>query len=177
MDSGSARRTSSGRRFSRAPSTCSRSGGSPPASIDEIVNAVDVSRKTFFRYFASKEDVIVRDEAHKIAIVDQALKTRRADETVPRAVGRSLGVLADYYASEPDVVRALYRLGNAEPVLARRLLQHHATWQRAVGSLGRELAGEHSCHRHPTARHSGHGAGGRAARVVGVGCGGMCRQP
>lgn len=106
--------------------------GFAATSIDDIANAVDVSRKTFFRYFASKEDVVVRDEARKIAIVDQALKARRVDETVPQAVGRSLRLLADYYASEPDVVRALYRLGNAEPVLARRLLQHHATWQQAV---------------------------------------------
>ncbi len=106
--------------------------GFAATSIDDIANAVDVSRKTFFRYFASKEDVVVRDEARKIAIVDQALKERRAGESIPQVVGRSLGRLADYYASEPDVVRALYRLGNTEPVLARRLLQHHATWQQAV---------------------------------------------
>lgn len=113
--------------------------GFAATSIDDIANAVDVSRKTFFRYFASKEDVVVRDEVRKIAMVDQALKTRRADETVPQAVGRSLSQLADYYASEPDIVRALYRVGSAEPVVARRLLQHHATWQQAVARSVAEL--------------------------------------
>jgi AcrR family transcriptional regulator len=115
--------------------------GYAATSIDDIANAVDVSRKTFFRYFASKEDVIVRDEALKVALVNQALRERAPGETVPQAVGRSLDRLADYYASEPDVVRALYRLGNAEPVLARRLLQHHATWQQAVARSVAESLG------------------------------------
>lgn len=106
--------------------------GFTATSIDAVASSVDVSRKTFFRYFASKEDVVVRDEERKIAIVDRALAGRRPDETVPAALRHALSELADYYASEPDVVRTLYRLGRAEPVLARRLLEHHAAWQQAV---------------------------------------------
>ena len=44
--------------------------GSASTSIDDIANEVEVSRKTFFRYYASKEDVVVRDEARKVEIVD-----------------------------------------------------------------------------------------------------------
>jgi AcrR family transcriptional regulator len=106
--------------------------GFAATSIDDIVASVDVSRKTFFRYFNAKEDVIVIDEERKVAIVERALRERSVDETVPAAVGRSLRELASYYAAEADVVRALYRLGSAEPVLAHRLLEHHATWQQAV---------------------------------------------
>ncbi len=106
--------------------------GFASTSIDDISASADVSRKTFFRYFSSKEDVIVVDEARKVAIVDRALAERCADESVPAAVGRALRELASYYAAEPEVVRALYRLGRVEPVLAHRLLEHHATWQQAV---------------------------------------------
>jgi AcrR family transcriptional regulator len=106
--------------------------GFAATSIDDIVASVDVSRKTFFRYFNAKEDVIVIDEERKVAIVERALHERSVDETVPAAVGRSLRELASYYAAEADVVRALYRLGRSEPVLAHRLLEHHATWQQAV---------------------------------------------
>jgi hypothetical protein len=36
---------------------------------------------------------------------------------------------------------ALYRLANGEPVLARRLLEHHATWQLAIArSVGSAMA-------------------------------------
>jgi AcrR family transcriptional regulator len=110
-------------------------------SVDDIAAAADVSRKTFFRHFASKEDVVVRDEARKIAIVDRALANRLPGESVPAAIGRSLYALAEYYANEPDVVVALYRLGNGEPVLGRRLLEHHATWQLAIArSVGSAMA-------------------------------------
>jgi AcrR family transcriptional regulator len=112
-------------------------------SVDDIAAAADVSRKTFFRHFASKEDVVVRDEARKIAIVDRALANRLPGESVPAAVARSLRALAEYYASEPDVVRALYRLGSREPVLGRRLLEHHATWQLAIArSVGSALGAD-----------------------------------
>ena len=89
--------------------------GFASTSIDDIANEVEVSRKTFFRYYASKEDVVVRDEARKIAIVDSALRERGSDESVPSAVGRRLRQLAEYYASEPDVVRALTGWGGPSP--------------------------------------------------------------
>jgi AcrR family transcriptional regulator len=49
-------------------------------TVDEIVEACDVSRRTFFRYFTSKEEVFAGDHAEKSALVASLLAARPADE-------------------------------------------------------------------------------------------------
>jgi AcrR family transcriptional regulator len=49
-------------------------------TIDEIVDACDVSRRTFFRYFSSKEEVFAGDHAEKTALFAKLLAARPAGE-------------------------------------------------------------------------------------------------
>jgi AcrR family transcriptional regulator len=49
-------------------------------TVDEIVEACDVSRRTFFRYFTSKEEAFVGDREEKAALVASLLAARPADE-------------------------------------------------------------------------------------------------
>jgi AcrR family transcriptional regulator len=49
-------------------------------TVDEIVDACDVSRRTFFRYFSSKEEVFAGDYAEKTALFATLLAARPAGE-------------------------------------------------------------------------------------------------
>jgi AcrR family transcriptional regulator len=55
-------------------------------TVDEIVDACDVSRRTFFRYFSSKEDAFKGDQAEKTAMVATLLAARPADEPALESV-------------------------------------------------------------------------------------------
>lgn len=51
-------------------------------SVDEIAAAAGVSRRTFFRYFPAKEEVLLQLMTHEIDICIEALENRPADESV-----------------------------------------------------------------------------------------------
>ncbi|WP_307821870.1 TetR family transcriptional regulator [Streptomyces coffeae] len=54
--------------------------GYDETTIDEIVEAVDVSQRTFFRYFANKEEVAFATQSSAEALCFDALCARPADE-------------------------------------------------------------------------------------------------
>jgi AcrR family transcriptional regulator len=86
-------------------------------TIDEIADAADVSRRTFFRYFARKEDVII---AWKEQMADQlrAALAERPDEEQPLdAVHGALATVTAGYAERPELTLGLMRLFEGGPTL------------------------------------------------------------
>jgi AcrR family transcriptional regulator len=55
-------------------------------TVDEIVDACDVSRRTFFRYFSSKEEAFAGDHEAKTALFASLLATRPAGEPALESV-------------------------------------------------------------------------------------------
>jgi AcrR family transcriptional regulator len=55
-------------------------------TVEEIVDACDVSRRTFFRYFSSKEEAFAGDHNEKTAVVASLLAARPADEPALESV-------------------------------------------------------------------------------------------
>ncbi len=58
--------------------------GFDAVTVDEIASASGVSKRTFFRYFASKEDVVVQFLAGMGTDIRAALAARPAAERPPR---------------------------------------------------------------------------------------------
>ncbi|XVQ12981.1 TetR family transcriptional regulator [Spirillospora sp. CA-255316] len=64
--------------------------GFDATTVEEIADAVDVSSRTFFRYFASKEDVALTFQEEQHAAMLAALTDRPADEPIMTAVRRAV---------------------------------------------------------------------------------------
>ncbi|MEA2334346.1 MAG: hypothetical protein QOG40_836 [Solirubrobacteraceae bacterium] len=87
------------------------------ATIDEIAAAADVSRRTFFRYFARKEDVILAWKRRTADELREALAARPAGEAPLDAVHGALAAVAAGYNAEPELTLGLMRLFESGPDL------------------------------------------------------------
>ncbi|GAA3198075.1 TetR family transcriptional regulator [Actinocorallia longicatena] len=69
--------------------------GFEEVTVEEISDAVDVSSRTFFRYFRSKEDVVLTFQEEMQEAVLAALRSRPAAEPVLTAVRAAATVIAE----------------------------------------------------------------------------------
>lgn len=111
--------------------------GFDAVTVDEIVAAAGVSKRTFFRYFASKEDVVVQFLAGMGTGMHAELASRPAGEppsvALRHAVWAAMSACADHSERALRVVRLILRT----PALRARFLEHQARWR---DDLAAELA-------------------------------------
>ena len=86
-------------------------------TIEQIADAAEVSRRTFFRYFARKEDVIVAWKEQMADELRAALAERPEQEAPLDAVHRALATVAAGYAERPELTLGLMRLFEGGPKL------------------------------------------------------------
>ncbi|MFF9849085.1 TetR family transcriptional regulator [Streptomyces litmocidini] len=114
--------------------------GFAAVTVDEIATEAGVSKRTFFRYFASKEDVVVQFLAGMGADMRTALAGRpageRPSEALRHAVSVPLAACGDHAERVLPVVRLILRT----PSLLARLLEHQAEWREDLAEeLGARL--------------------------------------
>ncbi|QGZ47319.1 TetR family transcriptional regulator [Streptomyces sp. QHH-9511] len=111
--------------------------GFDAVTVDEIVNAAGVSKRTFFRYFASKEDVVVQFLADMGAGIHAELAARPAGErpsvALLHAVSVPLAACGDHSERALPVVQLILRT----PALLARFLERQEQWRN---DLAAELA-------------------------------------
>jgi AcrR family transcriptional regulator len=94
--------------------------GYAQTTIEEIADAAAISPRTFFRYFPSKEDVVVWDEYDPLAL--DLLAARSAEEplveTFHAVIRETLGGL---YRHDPERLRARVQLAFTVPEVRARL--------------------------------------------------------
>jgi AcrR family transcriptional regulator len=120
--------------------------GFDAVTADQLAEAVGVSRRTLFRLFASKEDIVVAafDNLGDEALA--ALHERPGGEAPWTALRHALGVAAARLEERPASFFELHGVIAQTPALRRRLLEQRDGWRAAMAeelatrnALAREL--------------------------------------
>ena len=111
--------------------------GYDAVTIDDIAAAADVSHRTFYRYFSSKEDLVLGDLNERIASFIDALASRPSDEPVLESIRTVVhGLAADFEQT--------YETNKARSALIAATPGAEVAGGRAPGLRRR---GDHTAHR------------------------------
>lgn len=117
--------------------------GFAATTVADICEAVDVSERTFFRYFASKEDVLLSDLAELLADAAAAVAGRPADEAPLDAIlaGLDAAVRPRPRPAGPLPLLLAAQLRELPQETPGRLLRLFAQWQHTLSDALLQRAG------------------------------------
>ncbi|MBG6224870.1 AcrR family transcriptional regulator [Arthrobacter sp. CAN_A2] len=106
--------------------------GYAESTVENIALAAGVTPRTFFRYFADKEEVLFADDDGLLPLLIGVI----AEDTGPvRAdvhMGKALGTLASAVESRRDLLKRRRRIIDSHIALSGRELAKQARWQEDV---------------------------------------------
>lgn len=111
------------------------SRGYEAGTVDEIARAAGVSRRTFFRYFSSKEDVVVGTSDALAEAVLAAFACRPPREPPLVAIQRAIRPVVVSRLAEAGQARAIIRLLRESRTLRRAMLERHARMEERLAVL------------------------------------------
>lgn len=108
--------------------------GYEQTTVEQIADAAGVSPATVYRYYKSKEDLVVTDEYDPIII--QSLLERPADEPLIDSVrAMMLGVMAEYFERDRELLAARMALRKNNPALQAAFAEEHARTMELFAAL------------------------------------------
>lgn len=106
--------------------------GFDAVSIDDIAAAADVSKTTFYRYFETKEDVVLGKASGNLEVLQAALDEQALDVPAVDAARHAFGMLGRWMQEDRAQKVVVDRLTRTTPSLAARTLAHQAAWEEVV---------------------------------------------
>ena len=103
-------------------------------TVDQIAAAADISRRTFFRYFADKEELFFAEDERLLEVVEATLDAAPAGEPVLELARRATRALAARSTADPERRLARERLIAATPALQARRLAKTLRWEQAIAA-------------------------------------------
>jgi AcrR family transcriptional regulator len=120
--------------------------GFEATTVEEIADEVDVSSRTFFRYFSSKEDVVLTFQEEQFATMAAALVSRPPSEPVMTALRNAavqvLRACEDGdYGFDPERFGCLQQMMETSPTVFGRSLEHGHKKQAEITRIIAERMG------------------------------------
>jgi AcrR family transcriptional regulator len=106
--------------------------GFDETTVEDIAAACEVSSRTFFRYFAAKEDVLWAEADEYLTRLVDAISIRPRDEQPLRALRCAAVSLADAYEEEVERVALRNQVVAATPSLRIRGMEQQTDWEEAI---------------------------------------------
>lgn len=109
--------------------------GFEATTIDQIVTAVGISRRSFFRYFGTKEDVVLGDLVARGAAIAEALAVRPVEEEPWDALRAAMQESAETTMPDQQGAFLLGKMLFETPSLRARHLEKRLRWQEMLVPL------------------------------------------
>jgi AcrR family transcriptional regulator len=106
--------------------------GFDQVTVEDIAGACDVSPRTFFRYFSSKEDVLFAESDRSLVALLDALAHQPPALPVLLALQHAVRALADNYEHQKIDVRLRHEIILVTPALRTLVGERHQGWEAAV---------------------------------------------
>jgi AcrR family transcriptional regulator len=127
-------------RLTRAAMALFLERGFEATTLDDIAAAADISRRSFFHYFASKEDVVFAWHEETTAALIAAVAERPAGESMLTAAENAISAMARQL--EPGEAIAMARLKRDNPALQARDQVKYEKLERALAAALEKRAGQ-----------------------------------
>jgi len=101
-------------------------------TVEEIAEACEVSPRTFFRYFPTKEDVLFADAAARRERLLAVIAERPADEAAFVALRAAMRTLTADYRDDRDALVTRSRIVAESPHLQAYKAEHQHGWEAEV---------------------------------------------
>jgi len=108
--------------------------GYESTTVAEIAAAAGVSRRTFFRYYASKEDVLTATSDDLAEAMLGAMAARPRDEPPLVSIERALVPVLEGQLAAAERSRTIIRLLRESRTLRRAMLERHALMEERLAT-------------------------------------------
>jgi AcrR family transcriptional regulator len=112
--------------------------GFDATTVGEVAEAAGVSRRTLFRYFGTKADIVMDWARGTTAMLTEALRRRPLDEHPMVSLHAVFAAMCMSFTDSPAEVRAVSVMIERTPSLRPYSLLKHAQWEDALAVVLRE---------------------------------------
>ncbi|HHA2279849.1 TetR/AcrR family transcriptional regulator [Enterobacter cloacae complex sp. P38RS] len=111
-------------------------------TIEQIVEPLSIARRTFFRYFKTKENLVFAGHEEKNVQLADELRGRPAEESPLNTVCETLGTVLKLYDAKPDMAFAQVRLLKEDPSLLAKECEKRIKREVALATVLAERCSE-----------------------------------
>ncbi|MBA2349966.1 MAG: TetR family transcriptional regulator [Solirubrobacterales bacterium] len=117
--------------------------GFDATTMEDVADAAGVSRRTLYRYFPRKDDLVFAAPAGWLGEWDAVIADRRPQEPLYAVMRRGARAVAQQIAADPEPVLTSSRISRTTPSLQPRLEASNREWRERIAALvGAEIGAD-----------------------------------